>query len=126
MSFETTFHNWLNNSLGKEIPQAVEAFSFNLYEMRNNFSIELIGASEFDIDDSDWPCQEVFEATPRVLEIPMEYSGKTWKECLDKMKSLVLSQLKSNSSTSQILNRSKGVGIGFVDGDLEVLTKNKE
>ncbi len=125
MSFETTFHNWLNKSLSKSIPRTVKAFNFNLYETGSNFGIELIGASEFDADDSDWACQEVFEANPRSLEIPIEYSGQTWEKCLKKMKALVLIQLNSKSLASQVLNQSKGVGIGFVDGDLQVLTDEK-
>lgn len=100
MSFEPTFHNWLNKSLSKSIPRTVKAFNFNLYETGSNFGIELIGASEFDADDSDWACQEVFEANPRSLEIPIEYSGQTWEECLVKMQSLVLSHLKSSSLAS--------------------------
>ena len=75
MNFETTFHNWLNKALSVNIPKSVKAFNFNLFETGSNFGIELIGSSEFDADDSDWACQEVFEANPRNLEIPIVYSG---------------------------------------------------
>ena len=57
MGFGRNFSQWLNESLSVKIPSSVTAFSFNLYEPAGipsvKFGIELIGASEFDRDDSD-------------------------------------------------------------------------
>lgn len=48
------------------IPNAVIAFGFNLYDNGDdNWSMELIGTSEFDTDDEDWLCNEVTDFATR-------------------------------------------------------------
>ena len=45
---------WLDNALEAEIPDEVIAFGFNLYDDGDcRWSMELVGASEFDADDDD-------------------------------------------------------------------------
>jgi hypothetical protein len=123
MKFKTKLYEWANKALSKTIPDQVKAFSFNLFETPVGFGIELIGAGSFDENDEDWACDEVFEPTQRQLDIPIAYSGKNWEQCLKKMKTLVLQYLNSNEPGAVILNKAQGVGIGFVDGNLELLKK---
>ncbi|MBB5320167.1 hypothetical protein [Marinobacter oulmenensis] len=123
MDFEQTLYEWINKSLVNGVPSQVKAFSFNLYETGSNFGIELIGASEFDEADPDWACEEVFEPEQRQLDIPLAYSGENWEQCLENMKSALSGYLQTNEPGAKVLKQAQGVGIGFVDGDLEVLTK---
>ncbi|TQV88228.1 hypothetical protein [Aliikangiella coralliicola] len=124
MNFEKQFYQWINQSLTGEIPPDVRAFSFNLFETGENFGIELIGASEFDKHNSDWACEEIFEPKLRQLAIPLSYSGNSWEECLEKMNKLCIEYLNSGEPGANILNRSQGIGIGFVDGELALLATN--
>ena len=101
MEFEQVFTAWLDSCFDQRIPDAVQAFSFNLYEPAGEpgvkFGIELIGAGMFDEESPDWPCKEVWEPARRRLSIPADFSGSDWESCLVKMKELVLNQIESNS-----------------------------
>jgi hypothetical protein len=124
MSFENDFKEWLIEGLEKPIPTSVKAFSFNLFECPETpeykFGIEIVGASSFDEKNSDWACDEVWEPSVRAIEIPKSYSGSDWEECMEKVKGLVTDCLHSIPKCN-ILRTRLGIGIGFVDGDLEVI-----
>lgn len=130
MEFEQSFITWLNSCLEPQIPDAVCAFSFNLnqpaFEPDVKFGIELVGAGTFDKEDPDWPCNEVWEPTNRGISIPLQYSGDAWEPCLAKMKALLLQQIESDSPAAKKMKSVSGVGIGFVDGDLEVLWMSRK
>jgi len=125
MDFEQEFQNWLEQGLKSESPTEITAFSFNLFEPALvdgvKFGVELIGAGEFDENDPDWACDEVWEPEQRQLNIPVEYSGDSWEICLERMKKLIIVTLQSNQSFVSKLKERKGVGVGFVDGDLEIV-----
>jgi hypothetical protein len=125
MTFEEEFLNWLQLGLQSDLPGEIKAFSFNLFEPALvdgvKFGVELIGAGEFDENDSDWACDEVWEPEQRQLNIPIEYSGENWEECLEKMKTLVKDILQANQGSVSKLKNVKGIGVGFVDGDLEIV-----
>lgn len=125
MNFEQEFENWLEEGLKGNLPNNIKAFSFNLFEPAFEdgvtFGIELIGAGEFSENDTDWACDEVWEPKQRNLFIPVEYSGKDWESCLEIMKKLIFKTLNKEKEFSKKLKESKGVGIGFVDGDLSIV-----
>ncbi len=125
MTFEQQFFHWLERNLPTEVPKSVQAFAFNLLDSADadncTFSVELIGAEIFDIKNPDWACEEVWEPAERQLDIPNDFSGKRWQQCLGKIRSLVLAILQEDSIASRSLKSTRGVGLGFVDGDLEVL-----
>jgi len=125
MKFEKEFASWLSKALSDEVNPEVSAFSFNLYEVADEagvkFGIELIGASTFDLNDPDWACDEVWEPKQRQLLIPIAYSGETWTDCLTKLKDLVIRSLAAPQDYAEQLKRVAGIGIGFVDGDLEII-----
>ena len=127
MDFETTFMSWLTAALDSPIGKEVKAFAFNLYEPSGDpnvkFGIELIGAGIFDEDDSDWACEEVWEPETGGLDIPVAYSSRHWESCLAKVKALVARLLNEDSEVATKLKAVQGIGIGFVDGDLEVVWK---
>jgi hypothetical protein len=125
MDFELEFINWLNASMIENIPKTVQGFHFNLFEPANepnvNFGIDLIGSNSFNNDDPDWPCNEIWEPEQRYLLIPATYTGDDWYECLKRMKVLIGRCLETDSESIRKLKSVKGIGLGFVDGDIEIL-----
>lgn len=123
MTFEEEFKAWLTCSFSTAIPASVRAFSFNLCELDDDglpFGVELIGSSEFDIEDGDWACDEVWAATPRMLEIPVAFSSRSWEGCLAVIKRLVIA-LSDADGAGGIFKTREGVAVGFVDGDLDLV-----
>ena len=123
MTFEDGFNAWLRSSTNTVVPASVRAFSFNLYELASDispFGLELIGSSDFDIVDGDWACDEVWAATPRMLEIPMAFSSSSWETCLAAVKRLVVSAINEGGA-GQVLKTREGIAVGFIDGDLDLV-----
>ena len=111
---------WLDSSLAQKIPDEVMAFCFNLYDDGNGrWSMELIGAGSFDLDDSDWPCEEVTDFMTRESPFVWNSSSK-WDVVLNEMAD-VLKKYLQHGKCADLLKSKSGVGIGFVDGDIEVL-----
>ncbi len=124
MDFNEDFNNWLTAALSEDIPDDVAAFHFNLYESAGDeeirFGIDLVGTGSFDPEDDDWACDEVWTPEQRMLYIPLEASGTEWEACLSRMKSLVQNYLNTEQSPAEKLKSGAAVGIGFVDGDIEL------
>ena len=102
------------------IPTEVIAFGFNLYDDGDdNWSMELIGTSEFDTDDEDWLCNEVTDFDTR--DDPFQwYKKATWEEILNDITCLLDRYLKSGKY-ADVLKAKSGIGAGFVDGDVKIL-----
>ena len=111
---------WLDVVLETDIPAEVVAFGFNLYEdIDHDWSMELIGTSKFDVDDEDWLCNEVTDFDTR--ENPLQWHRKTgWEEILNDIVSALKEYLK-NGKYADILKAKSGVGVGFVNGNIEIL-----
>lgn len=111
---------WLDDVLETDIPCEVEAFGFNLYDDGHyNWSIELVGASEFDINNDDWLCSEVTDFDTR--ENPFRWKKEAdWNEILIDIVNVLKEYLQSGKYANTLKSKA-GVGVGFVDGDLEIL-----
>jgi len=112
--------NWIDDILNTDIPDNVVAFCFNLYDDGcGEWSMELIGSSRFDLKDEDWPCDEIthFDSRKNLYKWEMECS---WEEAL----AYIVNGLKeylANGKYADVLKSRSGVGVGFVDGSLEIL-----
>jgi len=85
----------------------------------SNWSMELIGTSEFDIDNEDWLCNEITDFNTR--ENPFRWVKEAeWKEVFDDIVSALREYLKSGKYAN-VLKAKSGVGVGFVDGNIEIL-----
>lgn len=114
MKFET----WLDSVMQMNIPSDVVAFCFNLYEDEDEtWTLELIGASTFDKDDSDWACDEVFTTRDNPL---IWHDNKDWKNVLNESKSIIKEYLQKGKYRKELKGR-QGLAVGFVDGDLVLL-----
>ena len=111
---------WLDVVLETDIPAEVVAFGFNLYEdIDHDWAMELIGTSKFDVDDEDWLCNEVTDLDTR--ENPLRWHRETgWEEILNDIVSALKEYLK-NGKYADILKAKSGVGVGFVNGNIEIL-----
>ena len=116
---ESSFYNWLEAVL-KKLPSDIEAIHFNLYEDGDNkWSVELMGTSAFDENNSDWACNEVY--TTR--ENPYVLTKKSdWKAIENLFTTFLLNYLE-RGKYAPILKACRGIGIGFVDGDLSLIYK---
>lgn len=116
----SSFEKWIDRTLSANIPNNIEAFCINIYEDGGGrYSIELIGAGSFDKENSDWACDEVF--TNR--EEPLKWkSNKSWKETQTCVEGVVRQYLINGRYASVLLSK-KGIGVGFVDGELVLLEK---
>ena len=117
---DTVMENWLNNILEQTIPTDVVALNFNLYDDGDNhWSMELVGTDSFDLEDEDWRCDEVFDFGTR--ETPLAWKEeKPWDDILEEMIQIIKQYLEQGQYSS-VLKKYLGVGIGFVDGDGELL-----
>ncbi len=124
MSFSEELNHWIDAALASEVPKTVIAYSFNLFELdpqEAKYGIELIGSEEFDADNSDWACNDVWTADPSSIHIPKAFANGAWEECLDDVRGLLTNILSNASATATKLKEARGVAIGFVDGDLELI-----
>lgn len=117
---QRAFETWANRALAREIPDGTIAFHFNLYEGKDAFHVQLVGAARFSRDDPSWPCAETFTTGEDVFELPHSVVGLEWERCLEATKAAVQSYI-ARSAGATALRGSRAVGVGFVDGDVEVV-----
>ena len=113
--------DWINDILkDKDISANIVAFCFNLYEESDgSWAMELVGTERFDLEDEDWACNEAtdFGSRDNLYNWEMECE---WDEALDYMVDQ-LKQYLSNGNYAELLKSTSGVGVGFVDGNIEIL-----
>ncbi len=121
------FAAWLDNLLeNNEMPKNTAAFNFNLYEESvedHIYGVQLIASERFDKDDPDWPCDEVWSSEEDIFCVDTSDEEDTgWKHALALI-SEMCSEYLENGKYKDILLDSQGVGIGFVDGDIDLIYK---
>lgn len=94
------------------------AINFNLYEEQDSkWSIQLISASEFSLDDMDWCCDEEFSSGEELFTWRADIN---WGEILDVSCDMIRDYLTKGKYAKE-LKKYAGIAAGFVDGDLEIL-----
>ena len=112
--------DWIDNVLDRDIPDNIVAFCFNLYEEGGRkWSMELVGADWFDLDNEDWACNEATDFGSREELYTWEMDCE-WNEALDYMVN-ELKQYLADGKYAELLKTGVGVGVGFVDGNIEIL-----
>lgn len=118
MYTKENFYSWIDEMLNKSIPKKVIALNFNLMECPNStYKAEIIGSDMFDENDEDWACKEVF--TTRKNQFKFKLQGK-WSEVLETLSDDLNEYIKS----SEKLLSYRAIGIGFVDGNVNILNNN--
>lgn len=119
-----SFNRWINNVLINNPQINIQAFNFNLYEGSNGtYDIQLVGTDQFDEDDPDTFCKESFSTKENICYISRAHDIKQWEDGLNYLKKIILKYLKEGKY-SNLLKSKIAVGIGFVDGDIELIYKS--
>ncbi|MBR3354727.1 MAG: hypothetical protein IKG47_05145 [Oscillospiraceae bacterium] len=112
--------SWLDNVLNTEIPDDTKGFIFNLYDDGDdNWSMEVVATSRFDENDPDWGCDELDDFGTRDEPFSWE-EHEGWETIQDKCSEIIAEYL-SDGEFAGVLKQAEGVGVGFVDGELEVV-----
>lgn len=77
----------------------------------------MIGSSCFDAEDSDWACAEVFDTRD---DLQSWTQVANWEEILQEVTNKIKRYIEMGKY-SERLKSYKGVGVGFVDGDMIIL-----
>ena len=117
-----SFEEWLDFILCTPLPQDIMAVNFNLYEQEDwQWSVEFAGTEDFDANDSDWACEEVFVTR----ETPYTWIEEAdWNQILMEM-STKLTEYLRNGKYADKLKAYACVGVGVVDGDIQILYEKK-
>ena len=115
---------WIDNLELNDIPEEVIAFNFNLYDGCDDlhWSMDLIGADSFDLEDSDWACGEVADFASRDPKFEWE-EACDWETAYDRIVTALKEYLEKGKYASALKGRT-AVAVGFDDGDLELLFTN--
>lgn len=119
-SVKAGFFKWADKALARKISARTVAFHFNLYQGVKSVHVQIMGMDTFSEDGEYWPGEETFSTGEDIFQVPFADAGAEWPEWLENLKLLVSDYLDTGKNAA-VLRHSQGVGIGFVDGDLEVL-----
>jgi hypothetical protein len=117
---KSDFFTWADGVLTRPVPKNTVAFHFNLYQGNDSVHIQLMGIDSFEGSEDYWPGAKTYSTGEDVFHVPFESAGVGWPEWLESLKRLV-SDYIAYGKRSDVLRSTKGVGIGFVDGDMYVL-----
>ncbi len=124
MDIYSEFVNWLDNILeNNDMPDETVSFCFNLYEESvedSVYAVQLVACEAFDENDPDWACEECWSSEEDIFCVELsDEAEKDWKAAQNLIKGWAEEYL-GNGKYADILT-TKPVGIGFVDGDLEII-----
>ncbi len=127
MDIYEEFSAWLDNLLeNNEMPADTKAYCFNLYEEsaeENLYAVQIVAANAFDANDADWACEEVWSSEEDIFCIDIsDEDEKTWKHALDLFTEMAVNYL-AKGNFKDVLLKHEAVGIGFVDGEIDIIYK---
>lgn len=109
---------WMESIFENALPKEIVAIAFNLYDDGDNqWSIEMVGSSSFDPEDSDWACDEVFDTRDKPYSWEQDAE---WEEVLQEAADCIKNYIETGKYSEQ-LKAYKGIGVGFVDGDINIV-----
>ena len=111
------FSVWADSIFENDFPDNTIAINFNLYEesTADTYSVQIIGTEKFDEDD--WPCYDTY-SSGEDLYYWEEEGG--WEQALETATESIERYLSEGTYSDKIKDYA-GVGIGFVDGDVEII-----
>lgn len=116
------FIEWAENALQDAELSNVVALNFNLYEDQDSFwAVEIVGTSSFDENDADWACDEVFTTRDN----PFTWEEETDCDGILEEVTEWIGDLLDGTVLMEMLDRLQGIGVGFVDGDIEIVYKKE-
>ncbi|MDE5833995.1 MAG: hypothetical protein K2H26_00585 [Ruminococcus sp.] len=118
----SSFADWLDNLLeNNDMPVDTKAFNFNLYEEDNNvYGVQLIASDRFDVSDDEWACCEIWSSEEDVFFVDTSDEDDKTRETFEKFVNDMISYYIRRGAYGDVLGFVP-VGIGFVDGDLNII-----
>ncbi len=125
-----SFANWLDNLLeNNNMPESTQAFNFNLYEEAGDcvYGVQIIASDRFDADDDgDWACYEIWSSEEDIFCVSAaDEDDKGW-QAFQKFITEVICDYLVNGKYKDILLDSQGIGVGFVDGEIDIIFKPED
>jgi hypothetical protein len=121
---ENECSNWIDSVLSKNDFSNIRAINFNIYEGHGTFHLQIIGSIITPDEDDEWYCRDDFTTGENVLIIKRKVTGEKWEDGLEYFTNQV-KQYIEKGKYKKILKTTKVVGIGFVDGDDEIIYESK-
>ena len=125
------FSHWLDSLLeNNDMPENTAAFNFNLYEESEEDSvcgIQLIAADRFDPENGDdWACCEAWSSEEDIFCVSTaDGDDRSWQGAQELITEMI-SEYLENGKYGNILTAATAVGVGFVDGDIDIIYRNDE
>lgn len=112
---------WLDTLLGDgQLHSNVVAIGFNLYDKgQDSWTMEMVGTGRFSLDDDSWLSDEIMDFGTRQYPLIWEQASD-WKTILAEAV-LNLKEYLDHGKHAHCLKTVAGVGVGFADGDIEIL-----
>ena len=118
------FFDWLDKYLTKDLSTDILAVNFNLYEgvekSEEIYFIELVGCNVFDETNEDWACKGVSFTGKDFFIISKTSVIAHWEKGLIYITNLAKNYL-DNGKHANKLKSLTAVGIGFVDGNINII-----
>ncbi|MCM1314328.1 MAG: hypothetical protein NC205_05995 [Prevotella sp.] len=123
----SSFKEWLDNLLeNNDMPEDTKAFNFNLYEEDDNiYSVQLIASDRFDPEDEEWACYEVWSSEEDIFFVDVSDENDKSPEAFKKFITTMISDYIRTGKYGDVIGFVP-VGIGFVDGEIDILYNNEE
>lgn len=115
----SSFKEWLDNLLeNNDMPTDTKAFNFNLYDEGDEvFGVQLIASDRFNLADDEWACYEVWSSEEDIFFVDVSDEDDKSPETFQKFVSdMVIDYIAKSDILSSV-----PVGIGFVDGELNII-----
>ncbi|MCD8386222.1 MAG: hypothetical protein LUD17_04940 [Bacteroidales bacterium] len=103
----------------KEEVEGISAYNVGLFESEDGYCAYLMGAKEYDPDDSDWACEEDYTPEERYLPISAALTeGVEWEAFLNQMVEVLKDIMPGLSASEDSMWHGRVITTGFDDGDL--------
>lgn len=112
---------WLDRLSAQErLPDDIAGVLVGLFESNKGYALYLTGSRTFDEEDRDWSCNWDFEPRDKCLYLTDEtLNDMKWDAFLAETICIIQEYLAEKPES--LLAQAKHVGVGFDEGDLEIL-----
>lgn len=118
---QRAYADWLDTICQRPIPPAVVAFNVNLYDAGSAgfYDAEVIGAAEYDAQDEDWSCYDIFNSgLKNRFELPASVVDTDWEKALQLFVNWTRLYCEDVSNHGDVFRHARAVTVRFVDGNL--------
>lgn len=117
---QKSIHSWIIRiDESEKIPDSIKAFNFGIFETEDGYQIYLVGATDYDLEDDDWACEEDFIPDEKYLNLGKESEKWEWEEVQSIVKDSIEQFIKIKVSHDSFLYKAEYLTTGFDDGELE-------